>query len=128
VQTSVISDGCRPGCYDQDVIQPAAHRKPEIPSRTDPAGIRAGLPPENVAEFDEDYQQVMAQAAKTLDLAPVLDALEHWHRIAWMYTVDPAGYRRMLDTASRIIAGEDMPTVPGDVSKAKLAARIVAAR
>jgi len=110
------------------VIQPAAPRKREIPSKTDPAGIRAGLPPENVAEFDEDYQQVMAEAAKTLDLAPVLSTLEHWHRIAWMYTADPAGYRRMLDTAERLIAGEDVPTVPGDVSKAGLAARIAAAR
>jgi uncharacterized protein DUF6247 len=98
---------CRPGCYDQDVVQPAVPRKPEVPSRTDPAGIRAGLPPENVAEFDADYQQVMTEAAKTLDLAPVLETLEHWHRIAWMYTADPAGYRRMLDTAERIIAGED---------------------
>ena len=110
------------------MIQPATSRKPEIPSRTDPAGIRAGLPPEDRAEFDEDYQQVMAEAAKTLDLAPVLETLEHWHRIAWMYTADPAGYRHMLDTAERIIAGEGVPTVPGDASKARLAARIAAVR
>ena len=109
-------------------FQPAAPREPEIPSRTEPAGIRAGLPPESVAEFDEDYQQVMAEAAKTLDLAPVLETLEHWHRIAWMYTADPTCYRRMLDTAERIIAGEDVPTVPGDVSKARLAARIAGPR
>jgi hypothetical protein len=110
------------------VTQPAASRKPKVPSRTDPAGIRAGLPPEHVAEFDEDYRQVMVEAAKTLDLAPVLETLEHWHRIAWIYTTDPAGYRRMLETAERIIAGEDVPTVPGEVSKAGLAARIAAAR
>ncbi len=70
----------------------------------------------------------MAEAATTLDLAPVLEALEHWHRVAWMYTADPAGYRRMLDTAERLIAGEDVSTVPGDVSKARLAARIAVAR
>jgi len=53
---------------------------------------------------------------------------EPYHRLARTYTVDPAGYRRMFDTAARILAGDDVPRVPGDVIKADLAARTAARR
>jgi len=51
----------------------------------------------------------MAEATERLDLAPVMDVLEHYHRLAWTCTADPAGYRRMLDTAARVLVGEDVP-------------------
>ncbi len=110
------------------MARPAATRKPKIPSKTDPKGIRAGLPPEEVASLDERFRAAMAEATENLDLVPVMDVLEHYHRLAWTYTADPAGYRRMFDTAARVLAGEDVPRVPGDVIKADLAARTAASR
>ena len=110
------------------MTRPAATHKPTIPSKTDPKEIRAGLPPEEVASFDERFRAAMAEATENLDLVPVMDVLEHYHRLAWTYTADPAGYRRMFDTAARILADEDVPRVPGDVIKADLAARTAESR
>ena len=108
------------------MARPDATHKSKIPSKTDPKGIRAGLPPEEVASFDERFRAAMAEATDSLDLVPVMDVPEHYHRLAWTYTADPAGYRRMFDTAARVLAGEDVPRVPGDVIKADLAARTTA--
>jgi uncharacterized protein DUF6247 len=110
------------------MARPAATDKPKIPSKPDPKGIRVGLPPEEVDSFDERFRAAMAEATETLDLAPVMDVLEHYHRLAWTYTADPAGYRRMVDTAARVLACEDVPRVPGDVIKADLAARTAVGR
>jgi hypothetical protein len=57
---------------------------------------------------------------------PAPQPAPHYHRLAWTYTADPAGYRRMFDTAARLLAGEDVPRVPGEVIKADLAARTAA--
>ena len=110
------------------MARPDATHKPKIPSKTDPKGIRAGLPLEEVASFDERFRAAMAEATESLDLVPVMDVLEHYHRLAWTHTADPVGYRRMLDIAARVLAGEDAPRVPGDVIKADLAARTAASR
>jgi hypothetical protein len=110
------------------MARPAATHKPAIPSKTDPKGIRAGLPPEEVASFDERFRAAMAEATENLDLVPVMDVLEHYHRLAWTYTADPAGYRRMFGIAARVLAGEDVPRVPGEVIRADLAARTAASR
>jgi hypothetical protein len=70
------------------MVHPAAASRPEIPSKGDPKGIRAGLPPEEVASFDERFRTAMAEATETLDLTPVMDVLAHYHRLAWTYTAD----------------------------------------
>src|SRR5215470_5678141 len=63
------------------MARPAATPKPAIPSKPDPKGTRAGLPPEEVAPFDERLRAAMAEATENLDLVPVMEVLDHYHRL-----------------------------------------------
>ncbi|MGH8966687.1 MAG: DUF6247 family protein, partial [Actinomycetes bacterium] len=47
-----------------------------------PAQVRAALIPEEAAEFDQQWREVMARATETLDLSEVLATLESWRRVA----------------------------------------------
>ena len=62
----------------------------------------------------------MAEATETLDLKPVLDALTRWERVAFLTERDPEAYRRMLRTAERLNAGEDVETIPWEQVKRDL--------
>jgi hypothetical protein len=42
--------------------------------------VRAALIPEEAAEFDQQWREVMARATETLDLSEVLATLESWRR------------------------------------------------
>ncbi len=85
-----------------------------------PRAIRAELLPEEAGDFDREYRRVMAEATETLDLAAVLEMLERWRRVAWSSRDDLAAHRRMLEKASRLVAGEDVPTEPWSAVKARL--------
>jgi hypothetical protein len=81
---------------------------PPLPEGSGPSAIRAALLVEEREEFDKGYRRALAEAAESLDLACVLDTLEHWRRRAIM-SADPQAYRRMLIRAVRLLSGEDVP-------------------
>lgn len=68
-----------------------------------PAAIRDALVDEERSEFELAYQQAMAEAARTLDLVPVLEVLRHYHRIARVTRHrGPARHRALLEKAALI--------------------------
>jgi hypothetical protein len=81
---------------------------PPLPEGSGPSAIRAALLVEEREEFDKGYRRALAEAPETLELACVLDTLEHWRRRAIM-SADPQAYRRMLIRAARLLSGEDAP-------------------
>jgi hypothetical protein len=50
---------------------------PPLPEGVGPHAIRAALLAEERADFDQAYRRALAEAAETLELAGVLDTLEH---------------------------------------------------
>jgi hypothetical protein len=91
----------------RDVAGPAA----PFLRRSDPDlhAIRNALPPEDVADFDQEFRRVMAEATSAMDLTVVAAFIEQWRRVAWS-AGEPDGHRAMLDRARRLLAGEDVPT------------------
>ena len=81
---------------------------PPLPEGAGPRAIRAALLAQEQEEFDQAYRRALAEAAETLELAGVLDTLEHWRRRAIM-SADPQAYRRMLCRAARLLSGDDVP-------------------
>ena len=97
---------------------------PALPPDATPQAIRAALVGDERAEFERDYRAALAEAARTLDLTGVLDALRNWRHVAWiMQRHGPEAHHRMLDAAGRLMAGGEVPTEPGQVLKAELNAR-----
>lgn len=81
---------------------------PPLPEGAGPRAIRATLIAEEQGEFDQAYRRSLAEAAETLELAGVLDTLEHW-RCRAITSADPQAYRRMLRRAAHLLSGEDVP-------------------
>jgi hypothetical protein len=72
-----------------------------------PAEVRAALIPEEAAEFDQQWREVMARATETLDLAEVLATLESWRRVARLTAVTgPKAHRAMYGRAAARLAEE----------------------
>lgn len=87
------------------------HPIPAIPPLLEGAGpraIRAALLAEEREEFDRAYRRALAEAADTLELAGVLEVLEHWRRRA-IISADPQAYRRMLRRAAQMLSGAEVP-------------------
>jgi hypothetical protein len=85
--------------------------------------VRAALTSEDAAEFDKQWQDVMARATRELDLREVLDTLDTWRRVAWVTTaVGPERYRSALTSAEqRTRTGErHLDAVPWSRLKAEL--------
>jgi hypothetical protein len=98
---------------------------PALPPDATPQAIRAALIGEERAEFERDYRAALVEAARTLELTGVLDVLRNWRHVAWITQRHGAdAHRRMLVAAGRLMAGEDVPTVPGHVVKAEINARL----
>jgi acyl-CoA reductase-like NAD-dependent aldehyde dehydrogenase len=97
---------------------PGPGRQPPFADAS-PAQVRAALTPEDMAEFDRQWREVMARATRELDLTEVLDTLEAWRRTAWVTTA--AGHDRyraiMRDAEHRLQTGE---RPPGAVSWSQL--------
>jgi Family of unknown function (DUF6247) len=93
----------------RDVAGPAAPflRAPD----PDLHAIRDALLPEDVADFDQEFRAVMAEATSAMNLTIVATFIERWRRVAWS-AGEPDGHRAMLDRARRLLAGEDVPTTP----------------
>jgi hypothetical protein len=87
-----------------------------------PAEVRAALIPEEAAEFDQQWREVMAAATEALDLSEVLATLESWRRVARLTAVaGPEGHRAMYRRAAARLAGEDIPAdEPLERTKARL--------
>lgn len=67
----------------------------------------------------------MAEAAQTLDLTEVLKLLNEFRVIAEITQCEgAAAHQRMLDTVARLQRGEAVPTIPGHVHEAVIAARM----
>ncbi|MDT7632238.1 MAG: hypothetical protein QOI50_4168 [Pseudonocardiales bacterium] len=84
---------------------------PPLPAGAGPGAIRAALiaeEREEREEFDQDYRRALTQAGETLELADVLDTLEHWRRRAIM-SADPTAYQRMLRRAAQLLSGDEVP-------------------
>ena len=91
----------------RDVAGPAAPflRSPD----PDLQAIRTALLPEDVADFDQEFRAVMAEATSAMDLTVVASFIERWRRVA-RSAGEPDEHRAMLDRARRLLAGEDVPT------------------
>lgn len=77
---------------------------PALPPDTTPAAIRDALIDDERAEFEQAYQEAMAEATRTLDLTRVLDILRDYHRVAWLTRQQGVeAHRRMLEKASTIV-------------------------
>ncbi len=78
--------------------------------------------PEEAAEFDRQWREVMARATETLELAEVLAVLESWRRVAWLTTANgPDAHRRMYRRAAALLANEPIRRdEPLDRTKARL--------
>jgi len=101
---------------------PASAGRPPFADAS-PAQLRAALIPEDTAEFDRQWREVMAGATENLDLAEMLATLESWRRIAWLTSANgPAGYCRILAKAAHLQRTGELPagTVPWRQLKAEL--------
>jgi hypothetical protein len=88
-----------------------------------PARVRAALIPEEAAEFDRQWTEVMARATRDLDLTEVFETLESWRRIAWITTT--SGHERhrsmLASVEERVRTGERHPgAVPWEQLKVEL--------
>lgn len=99
---------------------------PVLPPETTPSAIRDALIDEERAEFEQAYQEAMADAAHTLDLTRVLDVLRSYHRIAQLTQQQgPDGHRRMLDKVALILrTGRNPDAVPLDNLRASIEQRL----
>ena len=101
--------------------EPAPRRQPFADAS--PARVRAALIPEEAAEFDRQWADVMARATRDLDLTEVHRTLESWRLIAWITATNgPEQHRRMLASAEeRIRTGNRHPgAISWDELKVKL--------
>ena len=88
-----------------------------------PAEVRAVLLPEDAAEFDRQWQDVMGCATRELDLTAVHRTLNTWRRVAWVTTATGSErYRAVLASAEqRLRTGERHPqAMPWNQLKAEL--------
>lgn len=74
------------------------------------AEILAALIPEEARQFQAEWTEEMARAAKTLDLTPVLDLLASWRVVARHTTAHGAeAHRRMYRRAAERLGGAPIP-------------------
>jgi hypothetical protein len=87
-----------------------------------PAEVRAALIPEEAAEFEREWRDVMARAAETLDLSEVLETLESWRLVAQLTTAaGPEAHRAMYRRAAARLTGQAIPAdEPVTATKARL--------
>jgi hypothetical protein len=87
-----------------------------------PAEVRAALIPEEAAEFDQQWREVMARATESQDLAEVLQVLDSWRRVARLTVAAGAeAHRGMYRWAAARLAGAP---IPADEPLARTKARL----
>lgn len=99
---------------------------PVLPPDTTPAAIRDALIDEERTEFEQAYQDAVADAARTMDLTRVLDVLRNYHRIATLTRRQGAeAHRRMLNKAAEILrTGRNPDAVPIEDVRAMVRERL----
>jgi hypothetical protein len=106
-------------------IPPHGNPLPALLSPGTARSIRDALIDTERADFEQRFAEEMASAAKTMDLTGVLQVLSTYRKIAEItHRQGIAAHRIMLDQAARLQRGDDVPTVPGDVHKAEINARL----
>lgn len=87
-----------------------------------PAELRSALIPEEAAEFEREWREVMSRATETLDLSEVLETLESWRLVAQLTAVAGSeGHREMYRRAAARLTGEAVPAdEPLSQTKARL--------
>lgn len=90
-----------------DPVQPAGD-----PGK-DPAAIRRMLPAAERIEFERSFAAALDSARRTFSLTPVDQVLEQWRRITVLSRAP--GHAQALEHARRLLAGEDVLTVPADL-------------
>ena len=89
--------------------EPRHGRSTQLFADTSPVEVRAALIPEEAAEFDQQWREVMARATETLDLSEVLETLESWRRVARLTAASGAdAHRAMYRRAATKLTGEDI--------------------
>jgi len=99
---------------------PSAFDGDQPVSTSTPREIRAALIGEEIAHFDREYRQVMADAAESLDLFGVVSMLKRWQRVAWSTRDDPEAHRHMLACADELNAAGAVATESWEQTKARL--------
>jgi hypothetical protein len=99
---------------------PAAFDGDQPVTASTPREIRAALTGEEIAHFDREYRQAMADAAESLDLAGVVSMLNRWQRVAWSTKDDFQAHRHMLACADELNAGGDVASEPWQQTKTRL--------
>ncbi|MGH3870043.1 MAG: DUF6247 family protein [Pseudonocardiaceae bacterium] len=106
-------------------LPPDTEPIPVLLSPNTPRVIRDALIDSERAEFEQRYAAEGAEAAQTLDLTAVLAVLDAYRTIAEITQRQGSeAHRRMLDRVARLQRGEEVPTVPGQVHKAEINARL----
>src|ERR687893_362422 len=114
-QVTTVDDRLGPTGYGVKVTAaatpgPRQGRSTSFFADASPAEVRAALIPEEAAEFDQQWREVMARATETLDLSEVLETLESWRRVARLTAVTgPKAHRAMYSRAAARLAGEHIP-------------------
>lgn len=87
-----------------------------------PESIRAALPAEQTADFEQAFGAALDTARRTLRLDELRHVLRMWRRQALLAEQDPEGHRRMLATAAEVTrTGAPRPgSVAWSVVKAEL--------
>ena len=100
----------------------AAHHEPArhpLAAGPSPAVVKQWLLPHAAQRFVAEYHAALDDARTSLELAGVLEVIEHWRRIAILQT-DPEAYQRTLRHAAEIATGEPSPEdEPLEVTSAK---------
>jgi hypothetical protein len=84
--------------------------------------VRGALIPEEAAEFDRQWREVMARATESLDLAEVFQTLDSWRRVARLTAAQGAeAHRAMYRRAAERLTGDDIRSdEPLATTKARL--------
>lgn len=109
--TAAATPGPRPG--------------PSVGPDASPAQVRAALIPEEAAEFEREWREVLARAAETLELAEVLRTLESWRLVAQLTAAaGPDEHRAMYRRAAARLTAQDIPADESvEATKARLGLR-----
>ena len=96
--------------------EPAGSGRGRVPfADASPAQVRAALTPEDAAEFDRQWRDVLTRAIESLDLSEVTETLASWQAVARVTSSrGHDGHRRMLQQAEHTLTTGERP--PGSVA------------
>jgi uncharacterized protein DUF6247 len=88
-----------------------------------PAELREVILPEDVPEFDRQFQEALDAARETLRLDALEEFLAHYRRIAWAVSAHGRDqWRALLERAKRTLRTGELP--PGTASAEEMRAKL----